>query len=56
MSDSVGAPIIYEENRIKVLDALKDGQILAKEGGHTPAPLLIEGNKTYPSLTARLFL
>jgi len=27
MSDSVGAPIIYEENRIKVLDALKDGQI-----------------------------
>lgn len=27
MSDSAGAPIIYEENRIKVLDALKDGRI-----------------------------
>jgi hypothetical protein len=27
MSDSAGAPIIYEENRIKVLNALKDGRI-----------------------------
>ena len=27
MSDSAGDPIIYEENRIKVLAALKDGRI-----------------------------
>ncbi len=27
MSDGAGAPIIYEENRIKVLNALKDGRI-----------------------------
>lgn len=27
MSDGVGVPIIYEENRIKVIDALKDGRI-----------------------------
>ena len=27
MSEDIGTPIIYEENRIKVLNALRDGRI-----------------------------
>jgi hypothetical protein len=27
MSEDLGAPIIYEENRIKVLNALRDGRV-----------------------------
>jgi hypothetical protein len=27
MSEDLGTPIIYEENRIKVLNALRDGRV-----------------------------